>query len=143
MRWRYKFPLRLRSLLRKGKAELELSDELQCDLQNQIDGVLWISRRGEVRQLACHKTATSPILRGEAEKALFPEPPSWRTPGPSSPERNVRDFVEEVTRSRDTTKGSTQWFAGGCGSHFKASRNPELPLPVLFPNQKLRIEGGT
>jgi putative ABC transport system permease protein len=37
MRWYYKLPLRLRSLFRKGKAELELSDELQFHLQNQID----------------------------------------------------------------------------------------------------------
>ncbi len=37
MRWYYKLPLRLRSLFRKGKAELDLSDELQFHLQNQID----------------------------------------------------------------------------------------------------------
>src|SRR5215469_8415665 len=37
MRWRYKLPLRLRSLFRKSKAEADLSDELQFHLQNQID----------------------------------------------------------------------------------------------------------
>jgi len=37
MRWRYKLPLRLRSLLRRHKAELDLSEELQFHLQNQID----------------------------------------------------------------------------------------------------------
>ena len=38
MRWYYKLPLRLHSLFRKDKAELDLSDELQFHLQNQIDG---------------------------------------------------------------------------------------------------------
>jgi len=37
MRWYYKFPLRLRSLFRGDKAELDLSEELQFHLQNQID----------------------------------------------------------------------------------------------------------
>jgi putative ABC transport system permease protein len=37
MRWRYKLPLRLRSLFHRGKAEVELSEELQFHLQNQID----------------------------------------------------------------------------------------------------------
>src|SRR5246500_3538883 len=37
MRWYYKLPLRLRSLFRKDKAELDLSDELQFHLQNQSD----------------------------------------------------------------------------------------------------------
>jgi predicted permease len=37
MRWHYKLPLRLRSLFRKDRAELDLSDELQFHLQNQID----------------------------------------------------------------------------------------------------------
>jgi macrolide transport system ATP-binding/permease protein len=37
MRWHYKLPLRFRSLLRRNKAELELSEELQFHLQNQID----------------------------------------------------------------------------------------------------------
>jgi macrolide transport system ATP-binding/permease protein len=37
MRWHYKLPLRLRSLLRRDSAELDLSDELQFHLQNQID----------------------------------------------------------------------------------------------------------
>jgi predicted permease len=37
MRWYYKLPLRLRSLFRKDKAELDLIDELQFHLQNQID----------------------------------------------------------------------------------------------------------
>ncbi len=37
MRWYYKLPLRLSSLFRKDKAELDLSDELQFHLQNQID----------------------------------------------------------------------------------------------------------
>ena len=37
MRWRYKLPLRLRSLFQKEEAELELSEELQFHLQNQID----------------------------------------------------------------------------------------------------------
>ncbi len=37
MRWYYKLPLRLRSLFRKDKAELELSEELQFHLKNQID----------------------------------------------------------------------------------------------------------
>ena len=40
MRWYYKLPLRLSSLFRKRKAELELSDELQFHLQNQIDEFL-------------------------------------------------------------------------------------------------------
>ena len=37
MRWYYKLPLRLRSLFRKYKTELDLSEELQFHLQNQID----------------------------------------------------------------------------------------------------------
>jgi macrolide transport system ATP-binding/permease protein len=37
MRWRYKLRLRLRSLFRRNKAELDLSDELQFHLQNQIE----------------------------------------------------------------------------------------------------------
>ena len=37
MRWYYKLPLRLRSLFRKDRAELDLSDELQFHLQSQID----------------------------------------------------------------------------------------------------------
>lgn len=37
MRWYYKLPLRLSSLFRKDRAELDLSDELQFHLQNQID----------------------------------------------------------------------------------------------------------
>jgi predicted permease len=37
MRWYYKLPLRLRSLFRGNKAELDLSEELQFHLQNQID----------------------------------------------------------------------------------------------------------
>ena len=37
MRWYYKLPLRLRSLFRKDKAELDLSEELQFHLQNQIE----------------------------------------------------------------------------------------------------------
>jgi macrolide transport system ATP-binding/permease protein len=37
MRWYYKLPLRLRSLFRKDKAELDLNEELQFHLQNQID----------------------------------------------------------------------------------------------------------
>jgi predicted permease len=40
MRWYYKLPLRLRSLFRKDRAELDLSDELQFHLQNQIDEFL-------------------------------------------------------------------------------------------------------
>src|SRR5215472_16906323 len=37
MRWYYKVPLRLRSLFRKDKAELDLGEELQFHLQSQID----------------------------------------------------------------------------------------------------------
>jgi predicted permease len=37
MRWYYKLPLRLQSIFRKNRAELDLSDELQFHLQNQID----------------------------------------------------------------------------------------------------------
>src|SRR6266581_6151381 len=37
MRWYYKLPLRLHSLFRKDKAELDLRDELQFHLQNQIE----------------------------------------------------------------------------------------------------------
>ncbi len=37
MRWRYKLPLRLRSLFHRNEAELDLSEELQFHLQNQID----------------------------------------------------------------------------------------------------------
>ena len=37
MRWYYKLPLRLRSIFRKNRAELDLSEELQFHLQNQID----------------------------------------------------------------------------------------------------------
>src|SRR2546430_2245212 len=37
MRWHYKSLLRLRSLFRKNKTELDLSDELQFHLQNQIE----------------------------------------------------------------------------------------------------------
>ena len=40
MRWYYKLPLRLRSLFRKDKAELDLSEELQFHLQNQMDEYL-------------------------------------------------------------------------------------------------------
>jgi putative ABC transport system permease protein len=40
MRWYYKLPLRLRSLFRKDRAELDLSDELQFHLQNQVDEFL-------------------------------------------------------------------------------------------------------
>jgi macrolide transport system ATP-binding/permease protein len=37
MRWYYKLPLRVRSIFRRNRAELELSEELQFHLQNQID----------------------------------------------------------------------------------------------------------
>lgn len=37
MRWRYKLPLRLRSLFHRTKEEVHLSDELQFHLQNQIN----------------------------------------------------------------------------------------------------------
>ena len=37
MRWRYKLPLRLRSLFHRSDAEMDLSEELQFHLQNQID----------------------------------------------------------------------------------------------------------
>src|SRR4030095_8499879 len=37
MRWYYKLPLRLRSILHKNRAEMDLSEELQFHLQNQID----------------------------------------------------------------------------------------------------------
>ena len=37
MRWRYKLPLRLRSLFRREKAEMDLREELQFHLQNQTD----------------------------------------------------------------------------------------------------------
>jgi len=37
VRWRYKLPLRLRSLFHKEEADVELSEELQFHLQNQID----------------------------------------------------------------------------------------------------------
>src|SRR5215472_11135789 len=37
MRWHHKFSLRLRSLFRKNKAELDLGEELRFHLQNQID----------------------------------------------------------------------------------------------------------
>ncbi|HEX8764959.1 MAG TPA: ABC transporter permease, partial [Candidatus Acidoferrum sp.] len=37
MRWRYKLPLRLRSLFHRRKAEQDLSEELQFHLQHQID----------------------------------------------------------------------------------------------------------
>lgn len=37
MRWIYKFPLRLRSIFSKAKADAELSGELQFHLQKQID----------------------------------------------------------------------------------------------------------
>jgi predicted permease len=40
MRWYYKTPLRLRSLFRKDKAELDLNEELQFHLQNQVDEYL-------------------------------------------------------------------------------------------------------
>src|SRR6516164_753734 len=40
MRWYYKLPLRLRSLFRKHKTELDLSEELQFHLQSQIDEYL-------------------------------------------------------------------------------------------------------
>ena len=40
MRWRYKLPLRLRSLLHREKAEVDLREELQFHLQNQIDEYL-------------------------------------------------------------------------------------------------------
>jgi predicted permease len=40
MRWYYKLPLRLSSLFRKDKADLDLNDELQFHLQNQIDEFL-------------------------------------------------------------------------------------------------------
>ena len=56
MRWYYKFPLRLRSLFRKNKAELELSDELQFHLQNQIDEYI---ARGMDAQEARHAALRS------------------------------------------------------------------------------------
>jgi macrolide transport system ATP-binding/permease protein len=37
MRWFYRFPLRLRSLFQRDRAELDLAEELQFHLQNQID----------------------------------------------------------------------------------------------------------
>jgi macrolide transport system ATP-binding/permease protein len=37
VRWFYKLPLRLRSLFRKDKAEMDLRDELQFHLESQID----------------------------------------------------------------------------------------------------------
>ena len=37
LRWYYKLPLRMRSVFRKNKADLDLSEELQFHLQNQID----------------------------------------------------------------------------------------------------------
>ncbi|MBV9886453.1 MAG: ABC transporter permease [Acidobacteria bacterium] len=37
MRWYYKLPLRMRSLFRKDKAELELDEELRFHLQSQIE----------------------------------------------------------------------------------------------------------
>src|SRR5215467_5161449 len=37
MRWRYKLPLRLRSLFHRNRAEMDLSEELQFHLRNQID----------------------------------------------------------------------------------------------------------
>jgi predicted permease len=37
VRWRYKLPLRWRSLFHREKADLDLSEELQFHLQNQID----------------------------------------------------------------------------------------------------------
>jgi len=37
LRWYYELPLRLRSLFRKDRVELDLSSELQFHLQNQID----------------------------------------------------------------------------------------------------------
>jgi putative ABC transport system permease protein len=37
VRWRYKLPLRLRSLFHRDDAEFDLSEELQFHLQNQID----------------------------------------------------------------------------------------------------------
>jgi macrolide transport system ATP-binding/permease protein len=37
LRWYYKLPLRLRSLFRKDRVELDLSDELQFHLQNQVE----------------------------------------------------------------------------------------------------------
>ena len=37
MRWYYKLPLRLRSIFRKGQAELDLREEFQFHLQSQID----------------------------------------------------------------------------------------------------------
>ena len=37
MRWYYKLPLRLRSLLRKQDADRELDDEIESHLQCQID----------------------------------------------------------------------------------------------------------
>jgi hypothetical protein len=37
MRWCHKVPLRLRSLFRKNKADLDLSEELQFHAQNQMD----------------------------------------------------------------------------------------------------------
>src|SRR5215472_16253391 len=37
MRWYYKLPLRMRSLFRKDKADLELSEELRFHLQSEID----------------------------------------------------------------------------------------------------------
>jgi len=56
MRWYYKLPLRLRSLFRKDKAELDLSDELQFHLQNQIDEFV---AQGMNPQEACHSALRS------------------------------------------------------------------------------------
>ena len=56
MRWRYKLRLRLRSLFRRNKAELDLSEELQFHLQNQIDEHI---ARGMDAQEALHAALRS------------------------------------------------------------------------------------
>ena len=78
VRWYYKLPLRLRSLFRRNKAELDLSEELQFHLQNQIlvPGVICNNRL--LRRLVdvlvfvpdkfwCHKTSVSEGARGNPQ----------------------------------------------------------------------------
>lgn len=70
MRWYYKLRLRLRSLLRKNKSDLDLSEELQFHLQNQIDEyVAQGMNPQEARHAACRSLGGIEQVKEECREA--------------------------------------------------------------------------
>jgi predicted permease len=70
MRWYYKVPLRLRSLFRKDKAELDLGEELQFHLQSQIDeNVARGMNPQEARRAALHALGGVEQVKEECREA--------------------------------------------------------------------------